>query len=253
MRLFISLKYRTKLYQNSLVVSTHQCCIERSNTCAFMRVQDHSHLLTTHIADILDLADSNRGLFTYVLLQLRYQTNLRQLFDSADIAKLYTITPEMLTNPPVLTEIAHEHTSRLDIPLNHLVRPLLLTNTITYASKLTEIDSISETDSNSLIRHQKSHNSDLFLENSVVPALSENFWPPYPAELHSDVYTIGKAPTLVDIPLYPSLTGDVPHRELRGSWGQRPCQPGSRHTSADPSPNPNRAKGRPQTCCCHKA
>ena len=68
------------------------------------------------------------------------------------IAPKHTITPEMSTSNLACESEAPELASSIDIQLEHLVRPLLLTNTITNAPTFTKINSTSETVPYSLIR-----------------------------------------------------------------------------------------------------
>ena len=125
------------------------------------------------------------------------------------------------------------------IQLKHLVSPLLPTKTIANAPILTEIDSISETVHDSLIRHQKGHNSDLNLENPVPLLVSGNH--PFDPGGHTHIYpTLSLLPS--DAPFYPSLTDDAPRRELMGSWGRRPCQPGACFVDTHPVPSKPRSQ-----------
>ena len=175
---------------------------------------------------ILVLADAHRRLFDFVLLQLSRKATLRILIqaESATTAPKYTTTPELSTNHLICECEAPEFAPSIDIQLKYLVRPVLLTYIIANAPILTEIVSISETVPNSLIRHQKTHNSDLHLKKPVPPLVFGNHT--FDPERHSHTYsTLSPLPS--NVPLYPSVTNTTPPRELIGSWGQRPGQPGS--------------------------
>ena len=131
--------------------------------------------------------------------------------------------------------------SSIDSQLEHLARPLLLTNTVTNALIFTELNSISETVPDSLIR-QKGHNSDLSLKNPEPLLVSGDH--PFDPGGHSHIYpTLSLLPS--DAPFYPPLTDDIPCRELLGSWGRRPCQPGA--CSVDTNPVLSKGRSQPVT------
>ena len=91
--------------------------------------------------------------------------------------------------------------SSIDSQLEHLARPLLLTNTVTNALIFTELNSISETVPDSLIR-QKGHNSDLSLKNPEPLLVSGDH--PFDPGGHSHIYpTLSLLPS--DAPFYPLL------------------------------------------------
>ena len=191
---------------------------------------------------ILALAGVHQGQFDFVLLQLSRAATLRILIQAelAATAQKYTTTPELSTNHPICESEAPEFAPSIDIQLEHLVRPVLLTDITTNAPILTEIDSISETVPNSLIRHQKGHNSDLNLEKPVPPLVFGNY--SFDPGRHSHTYsTLSALPS--DVPSYPSLTDNTPCRELIGSWGRRPCQPGA--CSVNTNPVMSKAKSQP--------
>ena len=103
----------------------------------------------------------------------------------AATASKHSTTLEMSTNNLTCESEASEPTSSINIQLEHLARPLLLTNTVTNALIFTELNSISETIPDSLIR-QKGHNSGLSLENPELLLVSGDH--PFDPGGHSYIY-----------------------------------------------------------------
>ena len=111
-------------------------------------VRDYARIrpltLDERVVRILALAGVHRGQFNFVLLQLSREATLRILIhaDLAATASKLTTTSELSTNHLICESEAPESAPSIDIQLKHLVRPVLLTNIITNAPILTEIDSI---------------------------------------------------------------------------------------------------------------
>ena len=191
-----------------------------------MRIYTRTRPLTfdERIAAILDLADSKRGLLKYVLLQLHRQAVSKTLLQA-----ISSTTLVMSTNHHTREERKLDRITNVDQELKHLVRPLLLTDISASAPTTTEIDSIAETASCSLIRNQKGHNYDPSLENPVLPPLFGS----QPVDLEGYIphtYTASGSSLPLNAPFYLPLTDDspdTPRRDLIGSWSQRPCRPGS--------------------------
>ena len=248
MRLFVSLRYISKVIQKQFS-SRYTPMLHRALECVRVYTRTRPLTLDERIAEILDLADTSKGMFDFVLLQLHRQAVLNTLIrtDLAATAPIHNSKLVMSTShtreigkPDLTINVDQEH--------RHLVPPLFLLNINTSAPTTIGIDSIPETVLKSLTRHQKGRNYDPNRENPVLPLVSGNH--PFDLGGHLHIYpTPSHLPS--EAPYFPPLTHDTPRRELMGSWGQRPCQPGfscSNTTTARGTGN-----ARPQSvriACC---
>ena len=126
--------------------------LHRALECVRVYARARPLTLDERIAAILDLADTSRGMFDFVLLQLHRQAILKTLIhaDLTATAPIHSTAHVMPTNHHTREQGTPDLTTSLEQELKHLVSPLLLSGiTLT----MTEIDSISETASGSLIRH----------------------------------------------------------------------------------------------------
>ena len=108
-------------------------------------VRDYARIrpltLDERVVRILALAGVHRGQFNFVLLQLSRQATLKILIHAefTGTAPKHTITPEMSSSNFTSESDAPELASSIANQLEHLARPLLLTNTVTNAPIFTEL------------------------------------------------------------------------------------------------------------------